>query len=87
MLKSGILTPRKKNTMLRDCMKYFNYMDKDMYFQARWWYTFRSFIKRCINARRNNAIELTKKKIMTSCKCCCIDLYSIENTGNAMINE
>ncbi len=62
------IDPRKDNTMLRDCMKYFNYLEKDIYFQARWWYTFRSFVKRCINSRRNNAVELMKKKILSACK-------------------
>ena len=60
--------PRKDNTILRDCMTYFNYLDKDVLFQARWWYTFRTFVKRCINSRRNNGIELIKKSVMTQCK-------------------
>ena len=60
--------PRNDNTILRDCMTYFNYLEKDVLFQAKWWYTFRTFVKRCINSRRNNGIELIKKSIMTQCE-------------------
>jgi hypothetical protein len=60
--------PRNDNTILRDCMTYFNYLDRDVLFQARWWYTFRNFVKKCINSRRNNGIELIKKMVMSKCE-------------------
>ena len=62
------IDPRIGNSLLRDFMVHFALEKRDFFFQARWWYTFCMFVKRCINNKRNNAVENMKRKIVTQCK-------------------
>ena len=56
------ICPYENETLLVDAMKYFKYIDKDVIFKAKWWYTFRHLIKRQINTKRNDTVDAIKRK-------------------------
>ena len=67
--------PYEKETLLDDAMEYFEYQSKDVLFKARWWYTYRTLIKRQITTKRNDSVDAMKRKFQLGKYLLCVVLF------------
>lgn len=58
------ICPHEKDSLLVDAMIYFNSEKENVIFKTKWWYTFRSLVKRQINTKRNDTIDAIKRKFL-----------------------